>query len=183
MNMEIAFYTVAVGFSLLGLGCVLLTALGLPGSWILLGISLGVEFADRWYLPAGHDPTFGWKILVFCALLAILGEILEFLAGALGARKAGSSKRGMFGAVMGGLIGALLGTSIPIPLFGTLVGAVLGTFCGAFWGEITHKEGKTARESLKPALGATLGRMLGTLCKIPIALTLWITLVVAVFWP
>ena len=57
--MEWIFYTVGVVFSLLGLGCVFLTALGLPGIWILLGMSLVVEFADRWYLPMGQDKTFG----------------------------------------------------------------------------------------------------------------------------
>ena len=182
MTMEWIFYTVGVVFSLLGLGCVLLVALGLPGIWVMLGLSAILEFADQLYLPVGQTQTFSWKILIACIALALLGEVLEFLAGALGAKKAGSSKRGMVGAVIGGLIGAILGTSIPIPIFGTLVGAILGTFCGALLGEMSRKEARTASESLKPALGATIGRLLGTLIKIPVALTIWITLCVAVFW-
>jgi hypothetical protein len=182
MHMEWIFYTVGVVFSLLGLGCVLLVALGLPGIWIMLGLSFVLEFADQLYLPAGQTQTFSWKVLIACVVLALLGEVLEFFAGALGAKKAGSSKRGMIGAVIGGLVGAVLGTGIPIPVFGTLVGAVLGTFGGALLGEMTRPDIKTAQQSLKPALGATIGRLLGTLIKIPVALTIWITLCVAVFW-
>jgi hypothetical protein len=180
--MEWIFYTVAVLFTVLGAGCVILVALGLPGIWIMLGMSLVLEFADRLYLPVGQSQTFSWKILVACFVLALLGELLEFFAGALGAKKAGSSKRGMIGAVLGGLIGAILGTGIPIPFFGTLVGAILGTFGGALLGEMTRKDLKSPQQSLKPALGATIGKVLATLAKIPIALTIWITLAIAVFW-
>ncbi|MDJ0836248.1 MAG: DUF456 domain-containing protein [Acidobacteriota bacterium] len=182
--MEWVFYLVAALFSILGGGCVVLVVLGLPGTWILLGMAFLIELLDQYYLPAGDHQTFNWWLLGSCLALAAIGEILEFFAGLLGAKKAGSSKRGMMGAFIGGLVGAVFGTGIPVPIVGTLIGAVLGTFAGAMIGELTDKEEtREFHQTLKPAMGATIGRILGTLSKVPIALAIWLALALAVFWP
>ena len=181
--MEWILYPVAFVFSILGAGCVGVVLLGLPGTWIMLGLAFLIEMVDQFYLPAGSAPTFNGWLLGSCLVLAILGEVLEFMAGLLGAKKAGSSRRGMIGALVGGLVGALLGTGIPVPVVGTLIGAVLGTFGGAVIGELSQDEEKRFRETLKPAMGATVGRILGTLSKVPIALAIWLALSVAAFWP
>ena len=44
-----------------------------------------IEYLDRFYLPADARETFGWWVLGTCLGLALLGEALEFLAGAAGA--------------------------------------------------------------------------------------------------
>ena len=173
---------VGLVFTLVGLACVFSVAVGLPGSWILIALAVVIELSDGAYLAPGRGPTFGWWLLGGCAALALVGEGLELLAGALGAKKAGSSRRGAIGALVGGIAGAILGIAIPVPLFGSLIGAVIGTFVGAVAGELTI-EGATTHGSLKPATGATIGRVLGTLAKIPIALAIWAALSVAAFWP
>jgi uncharacterized protein YqgC (DUF456 family) len=175
-------FVVAALFFLLGGVCVLTVLLGLPGGWMIVGLAVLIEWADALYLPAGEQQTFSWWLLGAAVIILILGEILEFIAGALGARQAGSSRRGAWGALGGGVAGAILGVFIPIPIVGSLIGAVIGTFAGAIIAEMTT-DGATVRGSLKPATGATIGRILGTLAKMPIAIAVWLGLTAAAFLP
>jgi uncharacterized protein YqgC (DUF456 family) len=141
--MEWLLYVVAAVFFLLGAACTVLVVIQLPGAWILLGIAGLIEWLDRYYLPEGDQQTFGWWVLGMCLALLTIGEIIEFVAGAAGARKGGSSRRGMWGALIGGVVGAFvfmpLFSIVPFvgTLFGALLGAVLGTFVGAIIGEMT----------------------------------------------
>lgn len=137
--MEWLVYLVAVLFSLLGLASLGLVALSLPGTWITLVLALVIELVDGYYME-GEDPTtFGWWLLGVCLVLALIGEALEFAAGAVGTKFGGGTKRGMIGAVIGGIAGAIVLTPLlPIPVVGTLVGALVGTFAGAYFAEKTH---------------------------------------------
>ncbi len=181
--MELAL-VILVGLIFLGAGlvCVGVVMIGLPGTWMMLALAVLIEVADALYLPAERATTFGWWLLGICAVLAALGEVLEFIAGALGAKKAGSSRRGMVGALIGGAVGAVLGIGVPPPPFGSIVCATLGTFVGAIIGEL-QDERVGVRESLRPAAGATVGKILGTLSKLPIAMLVWAVLTVAALWP
>ena len=186
--MEWLLYVVAVIFFLLGAACTVLVVFQLPGSWILLGIALLIEWLDRYYLPAGSRQTFDWWVLGASLVLLIIGEIIEFVAGAVGARKGGSSRRGMWGALIGGIAGAFvfmpLFSVVPVlgTLFGAFFGAVLGTFIGAIIGELTVEQA-TIRGSVKPAIGATIGRVIGSTTKVGIAIAVWLMLSVSAFWP
>jgi uncharacterized protein len=180
--MEWIAYVVAAAFCLLGLLSVASIILSLPGTWIMLGIAVIIEWADRFYLPPEHPQTFSWWVLGVCLGLAAIGELLELAAGAAGAKSGGGSKRGMIGALIGGIIGALALTPfIPVPVVGTLIGAVAGTFVGAVIGEVTGAQPMTVRGSVKPAVGATIGRVVGTMGKLGIAIVVWITLSAAAF--
>jgi len=174
--------TVGVFFSVAGAACVAAVIFGLPGSWILLGLAVVVELLDRYWLPEGDRQTFNWWLLGTCLLLAALGELLEFAAGALGAKTAGSSKYGVWGALIGGIVGAIAGIFIPVPIVGSLIGALLGSFAGAVVGELVWQK-RALKDSLAPATGAAIGRVLGTLSKVPIALAIWLALAISVFWP
>lgn len=173
---------VASLFSLFGLACVVLVALQLPGAWLLLGVALLVELVDGWWL--GPEPTtFGWPVLLGCAAVAGVGELIEFFAGVVGAQRAGASRRGMTGALIGGIAGALLFTFLlPVPLVGSLVGAVAGSFLGALAGETSGLSPRTMQESYGPAIGAAWGRVWGTVGKLAAGLTVWIWLTLAAFW-
>ena len=185
--MEWLQYVIAVVFFLLGGVCVVLVVVQLPGTWMLLGLAAIVEYADAVYLPEGEQQTFGLWVLVGCLAIAVIGEIIEFIAGAAGAKKGGSSTRGMVGALIGGIAGiflfAPLFSVVPFlgTLFGAFFGAVLGTFVGAIIGELTAEQ-STIKGSMKPAIGATIGRVLGTMGKIGIALAMWMTLSVDAFF-
>jgi hypothetical protein len=180
--MDWLIYLVAGVFCLLGALCVASIIFSLPGTWIMLGMALIIEVCDGLYLSAEKPQTFGWRLLGIGAGLGALGELIEFVAGAAGAKRGGATRRGVIGALIGGVLGAILLTGLlPIPLIGSLVGAVIGTFMGAVVGEISGQQPKTVSGSLKPAIGATLGRLAGTMAKLAIAIAVWIALSAAAF--
>ena len=119
-------------------------------------------------------------MLAVAVVLAALGELLEFIASALCAKKAGASRLGILGALGGSLVGAVAGTFLlPIPVVGTLVGAVAGSFAGAVLCEVAA--GRSIEHTVKPATGAAIGRVLGTLGKLPFSVAVWAILSVAAF--
>jgi uncharacterized protein YqgC (DUF456 family) len=183
--MEWLLYLVAAIFFLLGAACVFLVVIQLPGGWVLLGLALFIEYADRWYIPAeGDRQTFPWWLLGVNLGLLIVGEIIEFIAGMAGAKKGGATRRGAWGALIGGILGAFVFTPVFffVPFVGTLLGAILGTFVGAIVGELTAPQ-TTIGGSMRPAWGATVGRVVGTVAKLAIAITVWLSLSISAFWP
>jgi hypothetical protein len=145
----------------------------------MVAIAICIELFDSSW---GDGETWGWTTLGVCVGLAIIGEVMEMGAGALGAKVGGGSRRCMIGAIIGGIVGGLVLTPfIPIPVIGTLIGAVLGTFTGAILGELTDKSPTTAGGLAKSASGATIGRILGVLGKTGIAAVCWCILVITPF--
>lgn len=144
-----------------------LTVFSLPGNWlIVLGAAL-----YAWLGPVEESRlAIGWGVVGALAALAALGELFEFLAGALGAAKAGASKRSAALAIVGSLVGSLVGAfvGLPIPLVGSLVGAIvcaaLGASVGAICGELW--KGKELEETWTIGTAAFFGRLLGTIGKI-----------------
>lgn len=182
--MDWLLYIIATLFTLLGAGCVVLVIFNLPGTWVMLALAVLIELTDQLYLsPDGPQQTFAWWVLGTAFGLALLGELLEFLAGAAGTKVGGGTKRGMIGALVGGILGVFLLTPLFfwLPVLGVLLGALLGTFIGAVVGEYSA-ERATLRGTMKPAIGATIGRVLGTLGKLAIAIVVWLLLSVDAFW-
>jgi uncharacterized protein YqgC (DUF456 family) len=108
---------------------------GLPGTWIIVAAALGYQL-----LVPG---TISILTVVAVAVLALVGEVLEFSLSAKYTRKYGGSRRASWGAIIGGLIGAFMG--VPVPLVGSVLGAFVGAFAGAFVGEYSRSgEGGTA---------------------------------------
>jgi uncharacterized protein YqgC (DUF456 family) len=146
-----------------------LTVLGMPGNWLIVGVT-AVYVA---MLPAHSGAAIGWPVVFVLFGLAALGELLEFMAGALGVVRMGGSRRASLLGLVGSLVGAMVGlfVGLPIPLFGSLAGAVvlasLGALIGALVGEITH--GRTVLQSWQVGRAAFWGRLLGSLAKILIA--------------
>lgn len=174
-------YVVATFFSLFGLVCVLLVAIGLPGTWLLLLVALCIELLDPLWLPEGDRATFSWWTLGIALVIATLGEILEFVASALGAKYGGASRRGMIGSIVGALVLGIVATVlIPIPVVGSVIGAVVGAAAGTAIAEMTIA-GTRLGDALRPAQGAAIGRLLGTLGKLPCAAAVWFILMVAAF--
>ena len=171
----------ALGFTLLGAICVVLVIAALPGTWILIAAAILVDFLDRLWLPAGAPFTFHPLTIVAAIGVGLVGEALELLLSAFGAKRFGASRAGMIGSVAGGMLGALAGTIlIPIPVVWTIAGAAGGTAIGAVAGETWNGE-RTLAGSARPAFGAVLGRVLGTLAKLPVALFVWVLLSIAAF--
>jgi len=157
-------------------GSLVLVILQLPGTWLMLFATTGLAV---WQWEEG---LIGIWTLLFMAVLAMLGEVVETFASAAGAKKSGSSKRGMVGAIVGGIIGALTGTFlIPVPVLGTIVGACAGAGFGTMVGD--KWAGRNWSQIKRAGKGAAVGKFWGTLGKGAIALLMWITAVMAIFIP
>jgi uncharacterized protein len=164
--MEIAYNVLAVGLLLtaVGIGWVL-TFLAMPGNWLMA--SAAAVYA--WLGPQTGFLQVHWDTVIALIVLAVIGEIAEFLAGVVGARRAGGSKRSAYYSLVGSLIGAIGGATagIPIPVVGSAVGAVVGGAVGAFGGAAyaEYSLGQTSGQSMKVGKAAFWGRLLGTVAK------------------
>ena len=127
----------AVLFMVIGSGCTVIVLIGLPGTWLMIALAFGLSLTQRLWAPSGSEWLVPWWVFLIGIVIAIIGEVLEFMAGALGAKKGGASKQGMLGALIGGFAGTLIGTFvIPIPIVGSLIGAIIGCGIGAIIGEL-----------------------------------------------
>ncbi len=146
--------------------------LGLPGNWLI--VLAAALYA--WWLPPDAATAIGWNVVLVLVVLAVLGELVELVAGALGVARVGGSRRGAVLAIVGSLLGSIVGifVGLPIPLVGSLVGAVLfaalGALAGAFLGE--SWKGRDFDASLQIGKAAFLGRLLGTVAKMIVSSTM-----------
>jgi len=143
-----------------------LNATGAPGNWGMLLIA-GIY---SWLMPSESPYAFGVIVISLVFLLAIIGEILEFLTGVMGAKKAGGSKKGMWCSVIGSIVGSFGGVmvGIPVPIIGSLIAALLlsgfGAMVGAYLGE--RWDGKISEEAWRVGVASFVGRILGSGFKI-----------------
>lgn len=146
----------------------LLTLLSMPGNWLMIA-----AVALYAYLVPDGRLDIGWPTVVALIGLAVLAELLEFAAGALGAARAGGSKRAALLGALGSMIGAVFGaaTGVPVPVVGSMVGAVLFACLGALLGAMLGEawKGRDFDQSLRVGQAAFWGRLLGTLAKITMA--------------
>jgi uncharacterized protein YqgC (DUF456 family) len=150
--------------------------LSLPGNWLILLFS-GL-FAFFYPEPLFIEPSttltnpqgIGVAGIAILVALALVGELVEFVASAAMAGKRGASRRAMALAVLGTMIGSILGAlfAAPIPLLGPIFGALAGGAAGAFLGAILGElwKGKSLDEGIHVGKGALLGRLLGTTGKL-----------------
>lgn len=157
--------------------CWLVTVLFMfPGNWLMV---CGTYLFAWWQWDRG---IFGWPLLVVITVLALIGELIEFFAGAGGAKKAGAGWWGAIAAIGGAVMGAILGTIlVPVPLIGTLMGTCIGAGL-ATW-TVERATGKKHDESVRSGVGAGTGVLVGTLSKFIIGCVIWLLITIAVFWP
>lgn len=141
-------YACAILLILVGLAGTIIPALpGIP--MIFAGACLIAYMEDYMY--------FGWGTLIALGVLTVISIIIDWVSQTMGAQKAGATKMG--------LTGALLGTIIGIP-FG-LVGIFLFPVIGAFVGEmIGHRD---MRKAGKVSWATWIGMIAGIAAKLAIA--------------
>jgi uncharacterized protein YqgC (DUF456 family) len=136
----------------------LLVIAGLAGTVIpaIPGVPLVFAglFVGAWI---GHFETISWIMIGVLALLALVAWVVDFLAGAFGARYLGASSRAFWGATIGAITGIFFG----------LVGIVLGPFIGAVIGELSG--GSDLLQSGRAGLGAWIGMVIATAAKLALA--------------
>jgi len=141
-------------FLMLLLAVLTLHVFSLPANWIVLAL------VTLWKLF--HPEAMGWGFILLLLAVAALGELLEFIAQAYGAKRFGSTGRGNIGGIVGAIVGAILGA----PFFFGL-GAVLGALAGAYIGcfILETGQGRSNAEASRAAWGAFWGKFFGMAMK------------------
>jgi uncharacterized protein YqgC (DUF456 family) len=141
-------WTLAVLLILAGLAGTVLPAL--PGTALVLaGIVLGAWIDDFAHVGAGT--------LAVISVLAVLAWVLDYVAGLLGAQKAGASRQALAGAALGTVAGLFLG--LVGVLFMPLVGAAIGEYLAR----------RDERHALRVGVATWLGILAGLLAKVVLA--------------
>ena len=150
----------SVALMLVGLAGTVLPAL--PGTlFVLAGIVLGAWIDDF--------TRVGWGVLTVVIVLAVLAWALDFVAGLLGAKKAGASRLAIVGAVLGTMAGLFMG--IVGVLFMPLVGAAVGEWLAR----------RDHGRALHVGFATWLGIMAGMISKVVIAFMMIGVFIVALF--
>ena len=127
------------------------------------------------FLPVLPGPLTSWLgllILYFTSIvpmnytfigitlaIAIFIWVLDYIIPAIGTKRFGGSKYGVYGTT----IGLLIGLFSPIPL-----GILLGAFLGAFIGEMLHDK-KNTRRAFRASIGSLLGLITSATIKFTVA--------------
>jgi uncharacterized protein len=149
--MQVLLYVIAASLIVAGLAGAVVPALpGIPlifgGIWLFAGMD--------------HYRHIGLWWLLSIAVVGTVGLTLDLLAGALGAKRVGASRRAVWGALLGTLIGMFFG----------LPGLLLGPFLGALAGELAA--GNSVLRSTHVGLSTWLGLLFGTLVKLVSSVTM-----------
>lgn len=158
--------------------------LGLPGNWLIVALALG-----GWYWAPEDSRIYvaGTPVTILLTT-ALLGELFEFVASALGASRMGGSKRGtvlaLLGSIGGAIVGLFCGTLIPIPVLGSLIASLVLGASGAFVGAVAGERwaGKDWEVSFQIGNAAFWGRLLGTVGKAVCGTIACAIFLVAIWW-
>lgn len=145
-------WALSVLLILLGLAGTVLPAL--PGTALVLGgILLGAWIDDF--------TRVGPAMLAVIGALAVLAWVLDYVAGLLGARRAGASRLALVGAAVGTVVGLFMG--LVGVLFMPLVGAALGEY-------VARRDGERAgHQAVRVGVSTWIGIMVGLLAKVVLA--------------
>ncbi len=145
---DIVLWVLSVGLMLFGLAGTVLPVL--PGTALVLaGIVLAAWIDDFSRVGAGT--------LAVVAVLAVVAWVLDYVAGLLGAKRAGASVHALVGAAIGTIVGLFIG--VVGVLFMPLVGAAIGEYLAR----------RDEARALKVGVATWIGIMLGMIAKVVIA--------------
>lgn len=141
-------WVVSAALILVGLAGTVLPVL--PGTVLVwAGILLGAWIDDF--------TRVGMASVVVISVLAVLAWVLDYVAGLMGAKKAGASKLALLGAALGTVLGLFMG----------LVGVFFMPLVGAAVGEYLAQ--KDQMRAVKVGVATWIGIMLGLIAKVVLA--------------
>mgnify|MGYP005827894513 FL=1 len=142
---------------LFGVGAVLMI-LGILGSFLPVLPGVPLSWVGLLLLYLAPSVPINYWVLGIAFILAAIIYALQLVIPAMGTKKYGGSKAGMWGAT----IGLVIGIFVPIPL-----GIVIGAFAGAFIGEIINKS--DSKSALRAAYGSFIGLLASTFMEMVVA--------------
>ena len=158
--------------SVIILGGVIMTMVGLPGNIIIVLIGLAYGYYDRF--THVND-----VVLVIIIGVFVVSELIDFWAGLIGAKKQKASKRAVVAAFAGTVLGGIWGTAI-LPLIGSIVGALLGAFIITALAEYTKTKNK--EQAKRVAIGVLKGQIIGMIFKVATAVGMATALIYQFNW-
>lgn len=149
----------------------LLTILGLIGSFlpVLPGPITGWFGLLLLHATDGIDSD--WTFLGITLAVAVFIWIVDYFIPAMGTKRFGGSRYGVYGTT----IGLIIGLISPIPL-----GILIGAFFGALIGELLY-DSKDTNRAIKASLGAFVGFLASATIKFTVSLV-FLALFVKIFW-
>jgi uncharacterized protein YqgC (DUF456 family) len=148
-NLEVVLIAIGLILALAGMvGCILPV---IPGPLLSFSALLLLSWTKNWQI---FSPSF----LVIMGGLTVILMVFDYFAPALGAKKFGASKFGLWGSVMGMIIGIFF-----VPPWGLMLGA----FVGALVGELAA--GKSGRKALRAGWGILIGNVFAAGIKLAFA--------------
>ena len=142
---------------LFGVGAVLMI-LGIMGSFLPVLPGVPLSWVGLLLLYLAPSVPINYWVLGIAFILAAIIYALQLVIPAMGTKKYGGSKAGMWGAT----IGMVIGIFVPIPL-----GIIIGAFAGAFIGEIINKS--DSKSALRAAYGSFIGLLASTFMEMVVA--------------
>ncbi len=147
MQLDVLWWVLSALLIVAGIAGTVLPAL--PGPlFVLAGVVLAA-----WIDNFSHV---GMAAVAIVAVLAVMGWILDYAAGMLGAQKAGASRQALIGAAIGTVVGLFMGF-IGV-LFMPLVGAAVGEYMAR----------RDQKHALKVGVATWLGILAGLAAKVVI---------------
>ncbi len=138
----------------------LLILIGIVGSFIPVLPGPPTGWAGLLLLYLTSVIPMNWWVLGITLGVAIIITILDYIIPAIGTKKSGGTRYGIWGTTIGLIIGLLS----PIPL-----GFLIGAFLGAFIGEMIY-DSKDPSRATKAAFGSFLGFLTSTFIKLTVSL-------------
>ena len=143
--MDVVLIIIGIILILIGLvGCIIP---GIPGP--------PIAYAGLLIQIFKTENPFTTKFLIIWALITIAVSVLDYVVPAIGTKKLGGSRRGVWGSIIGLFIGIF---------FFPPIGLIIGPFLGAFIGELTG--GKETESALKAGFGSFIGFLTGVVLKL-----------------
>jgi uncharacterized protein YqgC (DUF456 family) len=121
------------------IGCIVPFIPGPPLSFFALII---ISYAKNW------EP-FSTTFLIIMAGFTLLATVSDYVVPAIGAKRYGASKLGVWGSIIGMLIGFFI-----FPPWGMLIGAIIGALVGELAG------GKKGKKALRASWGVFVGNII-----------------------
>ena len=138
--MNVALIIIGLILAIAGMvGCILPI---IPGPILSFSALILLSWIKSWQ-------SFSQTFLIVMGILTGLLLLLDYVAPALGAKKYGASKRGLWGSAIGMIIGIFF-----IPPWGMIVGAFIGALVGELAG------GKSSRNALRAGWGILIGNVM-----------------------
>ncbi len=123
----------------------------IPGLPLIAGGALLIGWADQFEI-------IGWGTIAALTVMAVIGVVIDTVAQTAGAQKAGASKEGIWGSVIGTVLGVFMGG-----LIGILVMPLIGAFIGEFWAK------RDLLHAGRVGVATWTGMVIGTAVKIALA--------------